>query len=131
MNEFEEENFTRLVMKKKDMKRRKMDEEDIALGGGGSGGSGRRRGRGLEDEFGDVLRSVGRSRTGVVGDGYEELRKRGRKKDVLERSRIRGRDEMEVDDVDDGPRQRKKSRFEKETKAVRRKAKLALAKGKK
>jgi len=120
MNEFEEENFTRLVMKKKDMKRRKKDEEDIALGGSG-GISGRRRGGGFEDEFGDVLRSVGRSKVGVVGDGYEELRRKGRKKEVLERSRTRARDEIE-DDGDDGPRQRKKSRFEKEAKAVRRRA---------
>jgi len=117
MNEFEEENFTRLVMKKKEMKRRKKDEEDIALGGSG-GISGRRRGGGFEDEFGDVLRSVGRSKAGVVGDGYEELRKKGRKRDVLERSRTRGRDEME----DDGPRQTKRSRFEKEAKTIRRRA---------
>jgi U3 small nucleolar ribonucleoprotein protein LCP5 len=120
MNEFEEENFTRLVMKKKEMKRRKKDEEDIALGGSG-GISGRRRGGGFEDEFGDVLRSVGRSKGGVVGDGYEELRRKGKKRDVLERSRTRGRDEIE-DAGEDGPMQRKRSRFEKEAKAVRKRA---------
>lgn len=120
MNEFEEENFTRLVMKKKEMKRRKKDEEDIALGGSG-GISGRRRGGGFEDEFGDVLRSVGRSKNGMVGDGYEELRNKGRKKHVLERSRTRRRDETE-DHGEDGPRQRKRSRFEKEAKTLRKRA---------
>jgi U3 small nucleolar ribonucleoprotein protein LCP5 len=33
MTEFEEENFTRLVLKKKDERQRRRDEEDIALGG--------------------------------------------------------------------------------------------------
>jgi len=117
MNEFEEENFTRLVMKKKEMKRRKKDEEDIALGGNG-GISGRRRGGGFEDEFGDVLRSVGRSKGGVVGDGYEELRKKGKKRDVLERSRTRGGDDFGEDE----PLPRKRSRFEKEAKAARKRA---------
>lgn len=126
MNEFEEENFTRLVMKKKEMKRRKKDEEDIALGGSG-GISGRRRGGGFEDEFGDVLRSVGRTQKGVVGDGYEELRKRGKKQDVLERSRTRGRDDSE-DFGEEGPRQRKRSRFEKEAKTVRKRTSAKLKK---
>ena len=126
MNEFEEENFTRLVMKKKDMKRRKKDEEDIALGGSG-GISGRRRGGGFEDEFGDVLRSVRRNKSGVVGDGYEELRNKGRKKYVLERSRTRQRDETE-DPSDDAPRQRKRSRFEKEAKALKKRASAKLKK---
>ncbi|KZP32514.1 hypothetical protein FIBSPDRAFT_907218 [Athelia psychrophila] len=122
MAEFEEENFTRLVMKKKDMKRRKKDEEDIALGGSG-GISGRRRGGGFEDEFGDVLRSVGRSRAsaGGVGDGYEELRMKGKKRPVLDRSRTRGPDAVE-EAGEDGPRQRKRSRFEKEAKATRGRA---------
>lgn len=122
MAEFEEENFTRLVMKKKDMKRRKKDEEDIALGGSG-GISGRRRGGGFEDEFGDVLRSVGRSRAsaGGVGDGYEELRMKGKKRPVLDRSRTGGPDAVE-EAGEDGPRQRKRSRFEKEAKATRGRA---------
>lgn len=118
MNEFEEENFTRLILKKKEMKRRKKDEEDIALGGTGTI-SGRRRGGGFEDEFGDVLRSVGRSKGGIVGDGYEELRRKGKKRDVLERSRTRATDETE-DVGEDGPKPRKRSRFEKEAKAVRK-----------
>jgi U3 small nucleolar ribonucleoprotein protein LCP5 len=54
----EKENFTRLVMKKKDARRRRKGEEDLALGGTGAG-KGRKRGRGREDEFADVLHSVG------------------------------------------------------------------------
>jgi U3 small nucleolar ribonucleoprotein protein LCP5 len=120
MNEWEETNMTRLVMKKKDDKRRRQDEADIALGGLGAGG---RRG-GFEEEFGDVLRSVARSQRGVVGDGYEELRKRGKKEDAFSRSRARSRDDAfsEVD-ADDGPRQRKRSRFDKAVKASKSRSK--------
>ncbi|KAH7927081.1 hypothetical protein BV22DRAFT_1007682 [Leucogyrophana mollusca] len=116
MTEFEEENFTRLVMKKKDAKRRKADEEDLALGGSGAT-QGRRRGRGLADEFDDVLKAVGRTRNGGIGDGYEELRKKGKKADVLVRARTRGRDDFESGG-DDGPRVKKRSRFEMERKAL-------------
>ena len=58
MAEFEEENMTRLVMNKKEAKRRKMDEATIALGGstsmahGGRSGAG---GGGLADEFGQTV----------------------------------------------------------------------------
>ena len=93
MTEFEEENFTRLVMKKKDARKRKADEANMALGGIGETGR-HGRGGGLEDEFGDILRFVGRSRTGVVGDGYEELRQKGKKASVLARSRTRARDDI-------------------------------------
>ncbi len=51
MDEFEEENFTRLVMSKKDARKRRRDEADVALGGAGlsSGRDGRRRiGGGME-----------------------------------------------------------------------------------
>ncbi|KAI0373283.1 hypothetical protein BV20DRAFT_1034038 [Pilatotrama ljubarskyi] len=124
MTEFEEENFTRLVMKKKEARRRALDEADIALGGSGmvSGRRGRVPGVGLEDEFGDILKSVGRSRSGVIGDGYEELRQRGKKESVLARSRARSRDDAFEDLGDDGPRQRKRSRFEKEVKAAKKRA---------
>ena len=125
MTEFEEENFTRLVMKKKDMKRRKDDEANVALGGIGMSGR-HGRGGGLEDEFSDILRSVGRSRAGVVGDGYEELRQKGRKEGVLARSRTRARDDIMGELGDDGPRQHKKGRFEKEVKATKKR----VAKGK-
>ncbi|EMD34424.1 hypothetical protein CERSUDRAFT_117295 [Gelatoporia subvermispora B] len=118
MTEFEEENMTRLVMKKKEAKRRKQDEADLALGGL-PGASGRRgRGPALEDEFGDILRAVGRTRSDALGDGYEELRQRSKKDSVLARSRARADD---LDDLgEDGPRQRKKSRFEKEVKSAKK-----------
>jgi U3 small nucleolar ribonucleoprotein protein LCP5 len=122
MTEFEEENFTRLVMKKRDARQRRRDEEDVALGGVPSAArSGRRRGGGLEDEFGDVLRSVSRSRTSGVGDGYEDLRERGRKANVLERSRKRDMGALEGDGADEGPKLRKRSRFEREAKVARKK----------
>ncbi|KAI0094081.1 hypothetical protein BDY19DRAFT_920726 [Irpex rosettiformis] len=117
MTEFEEENFTRLMMKKKDMKRRKQDEADLALGGNGTTGL-NGRGGGLEDEFGDVLRSVGRSRGGIVGDGYEELRQKGKKGSVLERSRVHVREDGVEED--EGRKERKRSRFEKEVKASKK-----------
>lgn len=120
MAEFEEENMTRLVMKKKEAKRRKEDEADIALGGIGGGARGRGRGGGFEDEFGDVLRSVGRTRAGVVGDGYEELRQKGRKASVLARSRTRSDDEDHIGD--DGPRQRKRSKFDQAVKSAKRRS---------
>lgn len=119
MTEFEEENMTRLVMKKKDAKRRKEDEANIALGGTGAAVGRGGRGGGLEDEFGDILRSVGRNRRGAVGDGYEELRQNGRKTSALARSRERSGEEPS-EGMDDGPRPRKKSRFELAVKAERR-----------
>ncbi|KAI0831721.1 hypothetical protein BC628DRAFT_1311290 [Trametes gibbosa] len=124
MTEFEEENFTRLVMKKKEARRRALDEADLALGGSGMASAQRRRapGVGLDDEFGDILKSVGRSRSGVVGDGYEELRQRGKKEGVLARSRARSRDDAFEDVGEDGPRQRKRSRFDKEVKAAKTRA---------
>ncbi|KAG1849146.1 hypothetical protein DFJ58DRAFT_704798 [Suillus subalutaceus] len=122
IKDFEEENFTRLVMKKKDARRRRKDEEDLALGGTGAG-KGRKRGRGLEDEFADVLHSVGRTKTGVLGDGYEELRQRGKKADALSRSRTtQWKGDLEgADDV--GPRLQKKTRFEKAKTTLHKKMK--------
>lgn len=75
---YEEENFTRLFMTKKDAKRRRMDEEDIALGGTGSredlmAGSKGVRGKkshGLENEFDDLLGSIGKKRKTGAADGY-------------------------------------------------------------
>lgn len=124
LQDYEEENFTRLVMKKSDAKRRARDEEDLALGGDLGGGPGRRsRAGGLEDEFGDVLRSVSRvSRGQSQGDGYDELRKRGKKLAVLDRSRQK-REIGQVDDEDEAPRLKKRSRFELDIKAAKRKLK--------
>lgn len=121
IQDYEEENFTRIVMKKKDEKRRRRDEEDIAMGGTGAGsmtgsrGRGR-RGIGLEDEFADVLKSINRSKYSGLGDGYEELRQRGKKKDALTRSRTRSLGDAEGSD---GPI-RKKGRFEKDQVALKR-----------
>ncbi|KAF8141234.1 hypothetical protein EV363DRAFT_1088155, partial [Boletus edulis] len=99
MAEFEEDNFTWLMMKKKEAQRRRRGEEDLALGRTGSS-HGRRGGRGL-----DVLRSVGRTKASAIGDGYEELRQKGKKADAFSRSRTRIRD-----DGEDEVRQPKRSR---------------------
>jgi U3 small nucleolar ribonucleoprotein protein LCP5 len=77
LTEFEEGQFGRVMMGKKEEKRRRRDEGVLAIGGGLSGigedGANGKRGRtagGLEDEFMDVLRDSGRSSR--MGDGYEE-----------------------------------------------------------
>lgn len=116
--EYEEENFTRLVMKKQDMKRRAREEEELLLGGSLGGRS--RRGGGFEGEFADVLKDVGASKKISGGDPYEELRRKGRKADLMTRSRVRSRDEA-LQDFEEVSRPDKKTRFEKQTKAVRRK----------
>jgi U3 small nucleolar ribonucleoprotein protein LCP5 len=116
MEEFEEENMTRLVLKKKDERRRKKDEEDIALGGAG-GITGKRRGGGLEDEFADILKEGRRGKT-LSGDGYEELRMKGRKESALARSRVRLRED--TGDLFEGQRQKKKGRFENDVKAAKK-----------
>ncbi|THV06202.1 hypothetical protein K435DRAFT_849294 [Dendrothele bispora CBS 962.96] len=131
LNEFEEEQFGRVMMGKKEARRRRRDEEDLALGGGLTGvsedgkGGGRRRGTagGWEDEFGDVLRDVGRTSKGALGrgDGYEELRQRGKRGNVLERSRSEKNKKREIEEsAPDGGRQKKRSRFESERKNIRR-----------
>ncbi|KAJ6500560.1 hypothetical protein C8R45DRAFT_73489 [Mycena sanguinolenta] len=128
LTEFEEENFGRVVLGKGAGKRRARDEEDMALGaelGGGhrGGGKNRRRG-GLEDEFGDVLRSVERGVVrGGAGDGYDALRRDGRKKNVLERAKANIRVRDDEPDGEEGARIRKKSRFEQETKSAKRRLK--------
>src|SRR5712691_4199086 len=115
MDEFEEENMTRLVLKKKDERRRRKDEGDIALGGAG-GITGKRKGGGLEDDFADVLKE-GRRGRGLAGDGYEELRMKGRKEGALARSRVRARED--TGNISEGPKQRKKGRFERDVKAAK------------
>jgi len=120
MVQFEEDNMTRLLLNKKESNRRKRDEGDIALGGMGGGTA---RGGGWEDEFEDVLRAVGRTKTARTGDGYEELRQRSKKSDVLSRSRTR----KEPDDADaeGGGRDRKRGKFQKEVQGMKRKANRA------
>ena len=127
MTRFEEDNMTRLVLGKKDSRRRKRDEEHIALGGRGEA-VGKRRGGGLEDDFADILRGgSGRGRgkkskpTAMVGDGYEELRERGRKQGVLSRSRNRtGASSFGEDAGPSAGSKRKASRFERDVKASKR-----------
>ncbi|KAI5981334.1 hypothetical protein EDD15DRAFT_2391889 [Pisolithus albus] len=126
MTEFEEDNFTRSVMKRKDARRRKRDE-DLALGGFGMS-KGRRRGRGLEDEFEDVLRCVGRTKIGSIGDGYEELRLKGKKSDALSRSRTRTRDNDESDSGE-APHA-KRTRFERERRPLNKRIASVRAKSK-
>ncbi|KAF7323166.1 hypothetical protein HMN09_00097100 [Mycena chlorophos] len=126
---YEEENFGRVVLGKNKERQRKRDEEDMALGaelGGSRGGGGKNRRRGgLEDEFGDVLRSVERGARGRVGDGYDELRKSGRKKSAFERAKanVRVRDDVDEDGEEGGGRMRKRSRFEQDRKSVQKRLK--------
>ncbi|PPR02195.1 hypothetical protein CVT24_011422 [Panaeolus cyanescens] len=124
VKDYEEENFTRMVLKKKDARQRARDEQDLALGGD-LGSTNRRRGGagGLEDEFGEVLRSISRTHTHGQGDGYEELRSKGKKSSVLERSRTssRKRDVGGMDDGDAEPRRTKRSRFEMDRKVIKKK----------
>lgn len=115
MTRFEEDNMTRLLLNKKETSRRNRDEGDIALGGMGGAYA---RGGGLEEEFDDILRGVGRSKTSKIGDGYEELRQRGKKADALSRSRTRK--EPDDHEGDSGGRERKRGKFDKDVK--RRKA---------
>lgn len=122
MTEYEETNMTRLVMSKKEAKRRRQDEEIIALGGNGLGprsGRGRARGPNLADEFGDLLRDQG-SRRGML-DEYEDLRARSKKKTAFERSKVR--EPMEQDYGDEGERPRKRSRFHHEIKKSKKRQK--------
>jgi U3 small nucleolar ribonucleoprotein protein LCP5 len=124
LKDFEEENLTRVVMKKSDAKRRARDEEDLAMGGdlgGGSSHRGRQAGN-LNDEFSEVLRSVRRvTGSHSQGDGYDELRKRSRKLDPLERSRTKQRRDLDGNDVDDSHRLKKRTRFELDTKVAKKK----------
>jgi U3 small nucleolar ribonucleoprotein protein LCP5 len=116
MTEFEEENMTRLVMNKREAKRRKTDEATIALGGSASmasGGRSRARGGGLVDEFGDLVRARDKPSRFAGADGYEELRARGRKTDAFERSKVRRNADAE-DAVGLGERPAKRTRFEHE-----------------
>jgi len=116
MTEFEEENMTRLVMNKREAKRRKMDEATIALGGSASmahGGRSRARGGGLGDEFGDLIRLRDEPSRFAGADGYEELRARAKKRDAFERSKVRRNADAE-DAVELGERPAKRTRFEHE-----------------
>ncbi|SPC68063.1 related to LCP5 - U3 small nucleolar ribonucleoprotein involved in maturation of 18S rRNA [Ustilago sp. UG-2017b] len=98
MEEFEEENLTRLVQSKKDARKRRRDEADVALGGAGlsSGRDGRRRiGGGMEEEFGDLLRGAGLDgRNGKKAkkaqSAYDALRANSKVGGALQRSKSGG-----------------------------------------
>ncbi|KAF7294763.1 hypothetical protein MIND_01013700 [Mycena indigotica] len=125
---YEEENFGRVVLGKNKDRQRRRDEEDLALGAelGGARGVGKNRRRGgLEDEFGDVLRSVERgTRVSQMGDGYDELRKSGRKKNAFERAKVNVRAREDGGDDDQEPdRMRKKTRFEQDRRKLQRRTK--------
>ena len=117
MTEFEEENMTRLVMNKKEAKRRKPDEATISLGGSASmvhnGRSRAARGVGLADEFSDLIRARDKPSRFAGADGYEELRTRAKKRDAFERSKMR-RDAHAEDAGGLGERPAKRTRFEHE-----------------
>lgn len=106
MNEFEEDNMTRLVQTKRELKRREEDEAALNMGygvGGPSRSRSRRQG-GFEAELEGVLGDRGgKSLWEGVGKGL------GRREGILERSRKRtgAGDEM------DGPSgKRKRGKFE-------------------
>ncbi|KAK2467005.1 hypothetical protein APHAL10511_001263 [Amanita phalloides] len=125
LQEYEEDTFSRLVMKKADARRRARDEADLALGGG-LGASGRKAGMQagtLEDAFDDVLKGIerrGRMEEGHIKDGYEELRKKGREGSALERSRrvndAGKRGAGSGDEGGENSTKRKRTRFELDTK---------------
>ncbi|KAI6102366.1 hypothetical protein EDD17DRAFT_1634258 [Pisolithus thermaeus] len=73
---------------RRDARRCRPDEEDLALGGSGIG-KGRYRGRRFGDEFEDILLLLVEPKTRFVGNGYGELRQKGKKSDALSRSKTR------------------------------------------
>lgn len=120
MTEFEEENMTRLVMKKRDAKRREEDEEALLMGYG-VGGEQRSRSRrqgGFEAELEGVLGNAaggGQSKSMWDDVGRGNLAKRD---SMLERSRKR--DSGEDLSARGGGGGNKKRRFEKSVKKHKR-----------
>ncbi|KAK8844624.1 hypothetical protein IAR55_006471 [Kwoniella newhampshirensis] len=104
INEFEEENMTRLVTSKREQKRRREDEAALAMGYGIGHSRGRRGRNGLEAELEGVLGERGSK---GVWDGVGKLGDRG---GALERGK--GRRRSGGDDARGG--RPKKARFEKE-----------------
>lgn len=91
MEEFEEDNYKRLTLSKKDAKRRRRDEQDVALGGLGLSAHKDRIGGGVEEEFGDLLRGSEREeRRRERGEGaYDLLAKRAKRPSTVERAKSR------------------------------------------
>lgn len=113
MDAYEEDNFTRLTMSKKDAKRRRRDEADVALGGAGLSTKQGRVGAGLEEEFGDLLRSKG---------SYDRVKRKG----ALDRARAGKGDESGGggwDDLMGGGSSGKRNAFQKGVRGEKRKAK--------
>lgn len=130
LNEYEEGQFGRVVMGKKADQRRRRDEEDMALGsglagitedgkGGGSVGSRWRMGGGLADEFNDILKDSARTSRGAA-DGYDELREKGKRGTVLERSRKPPSRAPATSEGEGEEKKRKRSRFELERKNIKK-----------
>ncbi|KAJ9109183.1 hypothetical protein QFC21_000512 [Naganishia friedmannii] len=115
MNEFEEENMTRLVMTKRELKKREEDEAALNMGygvGGPSRSRSRRQG-GFEAEMEGVLGDRGgKSLWDGVGKGL------GKRDGILERSRKRT---STGDGMDGGFAKRKKGKFEHAVKSKNRK----------
>jgi U3 small nucleolar ribonucleoprotein protein LCP5 len=115
MNEFEEENMTRLVMTKRELKKREEDEAALNMGygvGGPSRSRSRRQG-GFEAEMEGVLGDRGgKSLWDGVGKGL------GKRDGILERSRKRT---STGDGMDGGFTKRKKGKFEHAVKSKNRK----------
>jgi U3 small nucleolar ribonucleoprotein protein LCP5 len=113
MDQFEEENMTRLVTTKREAKRRREDEEALAMGYG-VGGASRSRGRrqnGLEAELEGVL---GERSSKKLWEGVSQsLGKRGT---VLDRARSTNRP------VGEAGGKSKKARFEKDVKGNSRRS---------
>jgi len=109
--EFEEDNMTRLVTTKREMKRRREDEEALALGFG-VGGSGRGRGRrqnGLEAEL-----------EGVLGERGSKGLWEGVNSKLAKRDNITSRAKRATDGAGERPAGPKKARFEKDIQRKRR-----------
>jgi U3 small nucleolar ribonucleoprotein protein LCP5 len=115
MNEFEEDNMTRLVQTKRELKRREEDEAALNMGygvGGPSRSRSRRQG-GFEAEMEGVLGDRGgKSLWDGVGKGL------GRRDGILERSRKRtsANDEMDVSTT-----KRKRGKFDHAVRSKNRK----------
>ena len=92
MQEFEEENYKRLALNKKEAKKRRRDEQDVALGGLGlSSHGGHRLSGGIEEEFGDLLRGserdARRRARGDERDAYNALQKRAKRPTAMSQAK--------------------------------------------
>lgn len=110
--DFEEDNMTRLVTTKREMKRRRDDEEALALGFGVGGRGRSRRQNGLEAELEGVLGDRGSK--GLWDGVNASLAKASQREDITDRAR---RATVNAGERGAGP---KKARFEKDMNRKRR-----------